>query len=152
MHAGGRPTKYKEEYCDMLIEHFRVQPQIMRSKETYYADGTLKSKEEYPIAAELPTFQNFADKIDVNTDTLNEWTKKHEEFSDAYARAKQLQEHIWLVNGMSNLYNAQFAQFFGKNCLGYKDKTETESTNLNLNKDVSSLSDQELEAELNSLK
>lgn len=32
---------------------------------------------------------------------------------------------------MGNLYNAQFAQFFGKNCLGYKDKTEVESTNTN---------------------
>lgn len=123
-----RPTKYKKEYCDMLIQHFRVQPQITKSKKTYYADGTLKSEEEYPIAAELPTFQNFADKIDVNIDTLHEWSSKHKEFSEAYARAKQLQEHIWLVNGMSSLYNPQFAQFFGKNCLGYKDKSETEIT------------------------
>jgi hypothetical protein len=43
-------------------------------------------------------------------------------------RAKQLQEKIWLTNGMNNLYNSQFAQFFGKNCLGYKDKQEVEHT------------------------
>ena len=29
---------------------------------------------------------------------------------------------------MSGLYNAQFAQFFGKNCLGYKDKQEIEQS------------------------
>lgn len=128
---GGSPTKYKTEYCEMLVDFFRVQPQILKKKRTYFADGQLKSEEEYPIASELPTFQSFADKIGVHVDTLHEWKNKHEEFSEAYARAKQLQEHIWLVNSMGNLYNAQFAQFFGKNCLGYKDKTEVESTNTN---------------------
>ncbi len=124
-------TTFKPEYCDMIIEHFRVPPQVMRSKETYYADGTIKSKEEYPVAADLPTFQGFADKFGVHVDTLHKWKEDNGAFSEAYARAKQLQEHIWLVNGMSNLYNSQFAQFFGKNCLGYKDKTETEITGLN---------------------
>jgi hypothetical protein len=79
------------------------------------------------VAAMLPTFQSFADKIGVHIDTLHEWKKVHATFSEAYARAKQLQEHIWLVNGMNNLYNSQFAQFFGKNCLGYKDKTEIDA-------------------------
>ena len=50
---------------------------------------------------------------------------------------------------MGNLYNSQFAQFFGKNCLGYKDKTETEITGINNNTlivhDVSALSDEQLE-------
>lgn len=146
----GRPSKYDLKYCEMIVDHFRVQPQITKSKETYFADGTLKSKEEYPIAAELPTFQNFADKIGVNVDTLHEWKDKHEEFSESYARAKQLQEHIWLVNSMSNLYNAQFATFFGKNCLGYKDKQEV--VNLNINQEVGTMTDEELEAELERLK
>lgn len=132
----GRPTVYKSEYCEMIVDFFRVQPQITKKKKTYYASGQVKSEEEYPIAAELPTFQKFADKIGVHIDTLHEWKDKYEEFSEAYARAKQLQEHIWLVNGMSNLYNAQFAQFFGKNCLGYKDKQEVESTNMNLNAEI----------------
>lgn len=135
-HPGGRPTKYKKEYCEMMVNYFRVQPQITKYKKTYFADGTLKSEEEYPVAAMMPTFQSFADKINVTVSTLWEWEQQHEEFSKAYMRAKQLQEHIWLVNGMSNLYNAQFAQFFGKNCLGYKDKQEVESVNTNYNADV----------------
>lgn len=125
----GRPTLYKKEYCEMIIEHFKVQPQITKSKKTYFADGQLKSEEEYPVGAEFPTFQSFADKINVTVSTLWEWDKEYEEFSKAYAHAKELQEHIWLVNSMSNLYNAQFAQFFGKNCLGYKDKTEVDLGN-----------------------
>ena len=124
----GRPTKYKEKYCKEIIEYFRVPPTREMMKKEYYQNGNLKS--EYPIivATEFPTFQGFADSIDVNIDTLNEWCKVHEEFSEAYTRAKRLQEKIWLQNGMQGLYNAQFAQFFGKNCLGYKDKTEVEQS------------------------
>lgn len=132
-HAGGRPDKYKEEYCDMIIEHFQVIPFIIKSKKTFYQNGQVKSEEEYPIASELPTFQKFADKIGVCMKTLDNWQEKHEEFLQAYTRAKSLQEHIWLVNGMAGHYNSQFAQFFGKNCLGYKDKQEVESNNTNHN-------------------
>ena len=125
---GGAPTKYKEEYCEEIIEYFRVPPEIVEYKREYYQNGNLKS--EYPIVRgnEFPTFQGFADKIGVHYDTLKEWYSIHEEFSEAYMRAKQLQEKIWLTNGMNNLYNSQFAQFFGKNCLGYKDKQEVEHT------------------------
>lgn len=140
----GRPTKYKEEYCDMLIEHFNITPQILKKKTEYYQNGNIKSESEYPVANELPTFQSFANKIDVNMDTLEEWKSKYKEFSEAYTRAKELQEHIWLVNGMSNLYNSQFAQFFGKNCLGYKDKQEIETTNVANLKIDSSLTTEEI--------
>jgi len=147
-HAGGRPPKYKPEYCDLIIEHFRVPAQTMKSKKTYYADGTIKSEEEYPVATDLPTFQNFADSIGVHMSQLTRWQDEYEEFRTAYARAKQLQEHIWLVNGMSNLYNSQFAQFFGKNCLGYSDKQSIELTGAEggpiLLQSVNALSDDDL--------
>lgn len=125
---GGRPTKYKKEYCEQIVEYFRVPPEIIEYKREYYQNGNLKS--EYPIVRgnEFPTFQGFADKIGVNIDTLNEWCNVHPKFSEAYTHAKSLQEKIWLTNGMTGLYNAQFAQFFGKNCLGYKDKQEVEQS------------------------
>jgi len=124
-------TTFKPEYCDMIIEHFTIQPQQTVYKRTFFPDGSVKSEDPVLLPEQFPTFQKFADKIGVHIDTLHKWKEDNESFSEAYARAKQLQEHIWLVNGMSNLYNSQFAQFFGKNCLGYKDKTETEITGLN---------------------
>ena len=120
----GRPTKYKKKYCYEMIEYFDKQPQECIYKEEYFSDGQLKSKIPIITATEFPTFQGFANEIGINIDTLYEWKKQYNEFSEAYTRAKQIQEKIWLVNGMNGLYNAQFAQFFGKNCLGYKDKQE----------------------------
>lgn len=98
----------------------------MEYKRTYYADGGVKSEEPVTVGIQFPTFQGFADSIGVDMSTLTEWRGKYARFSSAYSHAKELQEKIWLVNGMGGQYNAQFAQFFGKNCLGYKDKQETE--------------------------
>ena len=120
----GRPSKYKPEYCDDIIRYFDVPPQQTTYKKTYYADGTLKSEDPVTLACQLPTLQGYAHSIDINKDTLIEWSKEHQEFSVAYTRAKELQEQIWLINGMSGLYNSQFAQFFGTNCLGYKIKQD----------------------------
>jgi hypothetical protein len=123
-HAGGRPTTYDVSYCDGIIDYFRKPPYHVEYKREYFQNGEIKSETPILIANEFPTFQGFADEIGVHIDTLHEWKKVHTEFSDAYTRAKALQEKIWLVNGMQNLYNSQFAQFFGKNCLGYKDQQD----------------------------
>lgn len=56
----GCPTKYKEEFCDKLIEHM---------------------KQGY-------SFESFAAIVDVDRDTLYEWAKVHPIFSDAKKRAQ----------------------------------------------------------------
>lgn len=124
---GGRPTKYKEDYCQAIIDYFDIPPQQTVYKKTYFSDGTLKSEDPITLPAQFPTLQGFAHSIGVDKDTLLNWGEKHQEFFGALTRAKELQEKIWLVNGMGGQYNAQFAQFFGKNCLGYKDKQEVEN-------------------------
>jgi len=64
-HTGpGRPTDYRAEYCEMLVEHCR---------------GGL-------------TIGSFAGLIDVNRDTLYQWAKAHPEFSDAMGRAISAQQ------------------------------------------------------------
>ena len=120
----GRPTDYNPEYCDQIIEYFKKPPFHTEYKREYFNNGEIKSETPILIANEFPTFQGFADEIGVHFDTLREWVKVHKEFSESYAHAKALQEKIWLINGLQNLYNSQFAQFFGKNCLGYKDQQE----------------------------
>ena len=125
-HPGGRPTKYKKQYCKDMIEYFTREATTTEYEEEYFSDGELKKKKPIIIANNIPTFQGFAHKIGVNIDTLTEWNNTHEEFSVAYKEAKELQEKIWLENSMCGRYSPQFAIFFGKNCLGYKDKQEIE--------------------------
>lgn len=120
----GRPTDYNQKYCNQIIEYFKKPPFHTEYKREYFNNGEIKSETPILIANEFPTFQGFADEIGVHFDTLREWVKVHKEFSESYAHAKALQEKIWLINGLQNLYNSQFAQFFGKNCLGYKDQQE----------------------------
>lgn len=98
-----RPTKYIPAYCDAIVAYFQD-------------------------CERFPTFSGFADSIDVNGDTIVEWAKVHPDFSAAYSRAKTIQDNRLVVGGIENKYNSQFAQFFAKNCLGYKDKTEQDIT------------------------
>lgn len=58
---GGRPTTYKPEYCEQIVEFCK--------KGGFLAE--------------------FAVEIGVHTDTLHEWKKVHKEFSEYYKRAKE---------------------------------------------------------------
>ena len=63
----GRPTKYKPEYCQQIID--------------FMSQG--KSMERFAVS------------IDVMPDTILNWTKEHEEFLGAYKKAKFLCQALW---------------------------------------------------------
>jgi hypothetical protein len=63
----GQPTKYKEEYCDLLLQHF----------------------------AEGLSFTAFAGRLGVHKDTLYEWCKHHKEFSDAKELGEYKSLYFW---------------------------------------------------------
>ena len=96
---GGRPTKYKNEYCDEIIEYF---------------------KNEEPIGS----IAGFAAKIGVCKDTIHEWRDKHQAFSDAYKKAYAFYEHKWLKGSINGDFQVAFSIFMGKNVFGYKDKLD----------------------------
>lgn len=77
----GQPTKYRQEYCEQLILHAR------------------KGK----------TFEEFANNLDVHTDTLQEWKAKHKEFSVAWRRAKELSELYMVKLGMKSMHGKPIA-------------------------------------------
>ena len=95
----GRPTKYKKEYCAAIVKYFAE-------------------------SENFPTYEGFADSIDVCVDTMIEWANTHKQFSESYTRAKEIQCNRLVVGAIQNKYNSQFAQFFAKNNLGFRDKTE----------------------------
>lgn len=127
INKGGRPTKYKEEYCDEIIKYFDVEPTRTITERFFYKNGDEKEK-EIEVANELPTIEGFCRSIKINKSTLHEWVKKYKEFTNAYKVAKDLQIDLWLKNSLKGLYNPTFSIFAGKNMFGWRDKSEIDHT------------------------
>lgn len=140
----GRKTKYKPEYCEEMMKYFDVEPLFETPVDIYDKKGNLKLSKVAFVPNNLPTFAGFAVQIGVCVDTLHEWENgrypddykdeklrgqlKHPEFSETIKRAKACQEKILVTNALRNNYNPTFSIFFAKNCLNWKDKTETDVT------------------------
>lgn len=73
----GRPTKYKPEFCQQLIDHM--------------AGGL--------------SFESFAAVIEVDRDTLYEWNNSQPDFSDATKRAKDKCQLYWEKLGRDHVLN-----------------------------------------------
>lgn len=107
----GRPTLYKKEYVEMVKDHM----------------------------AEGYSFESFAGLIRVNVDTLYEWEKVHQEFSDAkkIARALQLLANEKTLNDIikGKIRNGNIAGhiFKMKNCHKWTDRVE--QTTIDLSKE-----------------
>lgn len=123
----GRPSKYNSKYCKDIIDFFDIEPHFETPVTITYKDGTTKEEVKL-MPSDLPTLAGFAVKLGVSRDTLNEWSNKHKEFSDAIKRAKECQEHILATNGLQGLYAQPFAIFTAKNVLGWRDKSDTDIT------------------------
>lgn len=97
---GGRPSKYKKEYCDLLVE---------------------KMGEGYSIEA-------FAGFIGVSKDTIYEWADQRDEFSDAKKEGEAQSRLFWERMGMAGMvgkvknFNSAVWIFNMKNRFGWRDQ------------------------------
>lgn len=139
----GRPTDYRPEYCEQMIEYFSEAPYSEKMKTVVTKMGDVV---EVPTveASDFKSLAAFANRLGVHKDTLHEWSKVHPEFSDAYKRAKQFQEEWLSVNGNKGLLNPAFSIFTAKNVIDWRDKRDIELTEKPLEK----LSDDQLETEI----
>ena len=100
----GRPSGYKPEYCDTVIE-------VMRQG---------YSKEAV------------AGHLEISKDTLYQWEKAHADFSDALKRGVELSRIFWERTALETIthrkdttqLNSTSWIFNMKNRFGWKDKTE----------------------------
>ncbi|NQX99779.1 MAG: hypothetical protein HRT70_01350 [Flavobacteriaceae bacterium] len=102
--AIGRPTSYREEYAEMLIQHM----------------------------SQGMTYTSFAGhpEVRVNVDTLYNWEKLHPAFSEAKSIGKAASEYFLLEAGHSSLFDKQnfnttMWYMMMKNMHGWRDKQET---------------------------
>lgn len=74
--AGGRPTKYKEEYCDLIIEFMK--------------DGSSKTQ--------------FCAEVGICYDTLLDWQEANPEFSEAVKKADTACQAWWERKGTKAVF------------------------------------------------
>jgi hypothetical protein len=127
----GQPTIYDPKYCDEIIEYFSIAPYEERMKKVVTKQGDVV---EIPFldANDTPSFAGFAAKIGVDRTTIHNWCATHKEFFLAHKKAKELQENWLITNGNKGLVNTAFAIFMAKNVIGWRDRQELDSTNVNV--------------------
>lgn len=106
--AGGRPSKYKSEYCEGIVEYFEA----------------ARAKLDKGKRFRFPTLQGFAADLGVHLETLTNWAKAHEEFFDARKRAEAIQHAVLVEGAMSGVFPAAPAIFTMKNLMKWRDKTD----------------------------
>lgn len=128
----GRPTKYKREYCDMVID--------------YMSKGF--------------SFEAFAGSINTHKDVVYDWAKANPEFSDAIKLAKDKCREFWEQKGMDGLFtgkdekfNATVWVFNMKNRFGWRDQQSIELANkegesFRISSEIENATDEELKERL----
>jgi transposase len=81
---GGRPTKFKPEYIEQMIEFFSIDPErkeLMETVEEYGSDGQIRKKGEKwkYVPNRLPTILKFAKSIGVPYVTVYRWAEQGED-------------------------------------------------------------------------
>lgn len=149
--ATGRPSKYKKEYCDMMIQYFeKARAEVLVDVSFYNTNKEetmsqiinpipldpkdadllnawpVKRIEQKIVMNKFPSYVRFARMIWVSKSTLFERSEQYKEFSDSMKICNDISETILLENWLQGIYNPWFTQFLLKNNYGYKDKTELE--------------------------
>jgi hypothetical protein len=133
----GRPTKYKEEFCDLLMEYFNAEPFEDLEIHHYYKDGEVSWIDKKRMPNKLPTMVGFWRFLkekgeDVGISTLYDWIDKdhasyQKKFSDTYTRAaKPMQKDFLIQNGLQGTNNPVFGKFVAINLTEMTDKKDHE--------------------------
>lgn len=128
--GAGRPTKYKPEYCQMMLDFFDIE--VMKRVEIEVKPNI---KDVRYVPNTFPTITRFASKIGVTRDTLYEWASKKDEkgnlvnaeFSDTLTRCQDLQETLMVEGGLSGAYDSKVLIFLAPNLTRLKNKVEVSS-------------------------
>jgi hypothetical protein len=112
--AGGRPTKYKPEFCEMVDDY------LEKCVDTTDENGKLK--------VNLPTVEDFADFLKVGERTLHDWKDQYPEFSQSLSKLVNAQKKKLLSNGLAGTYNPTIAKLVLSANHGMSEKTQTDIT------------------------
>lgn len=131
METGGRPTLYSEEMLVKANEYldscYDDDKEVDETLEEQPHGGALKRERKQELIVRIPTKGGLARYLGVSRDTLYEWAKQHEAFSDIMEWLGSEQEDRLINNGLSGAYNPTIAKLLlAKH--GYSEKIETDVT------------------------
>ena len=109
-HPGGRPTEYRQEMCDQVIE----------------------------LLKEGASIEEIGLDLNCGYSTVYQWMDRHPEFAEAVKKGREYSKGWWLKEGRQNLktkeFNSNLYALNMKNRHGWADKTESTNThNINVN-------------------
>ena len=106
--AGGRPTKLTDE--------------MIQDGWDYLNDLDVS------IATLLPTIEGLAIKLGISRETVYQWEKENDEFSDIVKKLKVDQGQKLIQNALAGRYNASIAKLILSGKHGYVEQTATDIT------------------------
>lgn len=131
----GRPTEYKDEYIQLMIDYFNIEVEKLVDVEVVGKDGEVRTEQKV-VVNKFPTLGRFASNIGITRETLHDWATaknpdgsiRRPDFAYTYARAKDLQEVLLTEGGLAGMYEGRFATFAAKNIIGWRDKIDVDSS------------------------
>lgn len=126
----GRPTKYDPKVIDKIYNYLAICKDDYVVKTFKYKIGK-QTKIETKIIYEvrLPSKDDFSTFIGVHRDTLHEWSKKHQNFSDALEQIELEQKKKLLNGGISGSYSPGLAKFILSSNHDMREKKDITSNN-----------------------
>ncbi len=102
--GNGRPTNYRPEYCQSIIEYFAhpVSWEINTD-----AKGSAKAVPK----SKIPTIERWCYSIGVHSRTLDDWQARYPEFRDAYQTARGLQQAFVIELGAAGIGTSLLGAF-----------------------------------------
>jgi len=76
----------------------------------------------------LPTIEGLAIKLGISRETVYQWEKENDQFSDIVKRLKADQAEKLIQNALNNRYNASIAKLILSGKHGYVEKSEQDVT------------------------
>lgn len=122
----GRPSEFKPEYCQQLLEYFTVPPYRELPETWYNPDGTVKRESVKLVANPPPHVGGFARKIGVAKSTIYDWARKYPNFAYSIAHAHDMRRAMIIDNALAGLYNPLFAKLAAANLFGWHDRQDVQ--------------------------
>lgn len=116
-----RPREYSEEIITKAKAYIDSCEDEVIDRISGHSESFIKYEQKLKV--NLPTIEGLARYLKIHRDTVYQWEKDHEEFSDILEELRSKQAERLLNNGLSGDYNSTIAKVLLTKH-GYNDKQE----------------------------